>query len=71
MSKGSKMEVSRISQQSIEIYNKNLAKQADIRHEQRVLEERKNKENSMIAEEKRMEMNRQMNRNGQNVDKLA
>ena len=65
------MEVSRISQQSIEIYNKNLAKQADIRHEQRVLEERKNKENSMIAEEKRMEMNRQMNRNGQNVDKLA
>lgn len=71
MSKGSKMEVSRISQQSIEIYNKNLAKQADIRHEQRILEERKNKENSKIAEEKRIEMNCQMNRNGQNVDKLA
>ena len=71
MSKGSKMEVSRISQQSIEIYSKNLAKQADIRREQRVLEERRNKENSKIAEEKRMEMNRQMNRNGQNVDKLA
>ena len=65
------MEVSRISQQSIEIYNKNLAKQADIRHEQRILEERKNKENSKIAEEKRIEMNCQMNRNGQNVDKLA
>ena len=71
MSKGSKMEVSRISQQSIEIYNRNLAKQADIRREQRVLEERRNKENSKIAEEKRMEMNRQMNRSGQNVDKLA
>jgi hypothetical protein len=65
------MEVSRISQQSIEVYSKNLAKQADIRHEQRILEERRNKENSTIAEQKRMEMNRQMNRSGQNVDKLA
>ena len=65
------MEVSRVSQQSIEIYNKNLAKQADIRHEERILEERRNKENSTIAEQKRIEMNRQMNRNGQNVDKLA
>jgi len=65
------MEVSRISQQTIEIYSKNLAKQADIRHEQRILEERRNKENSTIAEQKRIEMNRQMNRSGQNVDKLA
>jgi len=65
------MEVSRISQQSIEIYSKNLAKQADIRHEERILEERRNKENSTIAEQKRIEMNRQMNRSGQNVDKLA
>ena len=65
------MEVSRISQQSIEIYNKNLAKQADIRHSERILEERRNKENSTIEEQKRMEMNRQMNRSGQNVDKLA
>jgi hypothetical protein len=65
------MEVSRISQQSIEIYNRNLAKQADIRHTERILEERRNKENSTIAEQKRMEMNRQMNRSGQNVDKLA
>jgi hypothetical protein len=65
------MEVSRVSQQSIEIYNRNLAKQADIRHTERILEERRNKENSTIAEQKRMEMNRQMNRSGQNVDKLA
>jgi hypothetical protein len=65
------MEVSRISQQSIEIYNKNLAKQADIRHTERILEERRNKENSTIAEQKRIEMNRQMNRPGQNVDRLA
>ena len=65
------MEVSRISQQSIEIYNRNLTKQADARHSERILEERRNKENSTIEEQKRMEMNRQMNRNGQNVDKLA
>jgi hypothetical protein len=65
------MEVSRVSQQSIEIYHKNLNKQADIRHEQRILEERRTKENLKIAEEKRIEMNRRMNRNGQNVDKLA
>jgi len=65
------MEVSRISQQSIEIYSKNLAKQSDIRHEQRILEERRNKENSTIDEQKRIEMNCRMNRNGQNVDKLA
>ena len=71
MSKGSKMEVSRISQQSIEIYSKNLAKQADIRHEERILEERRNKENSTIEEQKRIEMNCRMNRSGQNVDKLA
>ena len=71
MSKGSKMEVNRISQQSIEIYQKNLYKQADIRHEQRILEERRNKQNCKIAEEQRIEMNRRMNRSGQNVDKMA
>jgi hypothetical protein len=65
------MEVSRISQQSIEIYTRNLTKQTDIRHEQRILEDRRNKENSKIAEEKRIEMNRRMNYNGQNIDKIA
>jgi hypothetical protein len=65
------MEVSRISQQSIEIYHRNLAKQTDIRHEQRILEERRNRENSKVAEEKRIEMNRRMNYNGQNIDKIA
>jgi len=65
------MEVSRISQQSIEIYHRNLAKQTDIRHEQRILEERRNRENSKVAEEKRIEMNRRMGYNGQNVDKIA
>jgi hypothetical protein len=48
-----------------------LAKQSDIRHEQSILEERRNKENSTIEEQKRIEMNRQMNRPGQNVDRLA
>ena len=65
------MEVSRVSQQSIEIYNKNLFKQAEVRHAERILEERKNKENSKVAEEKRIEMNRRMGYNGQNIDKIA
>ena len=65
------MEVSRVSQQSIEIYNRNLTKQAAARHTERILEERRNKENSTIEEQKRIEMNCRMNRSGQNVDKLA
>jgi hypothetical protein len=65
------MEVSRLSQQSIEIYNLNMTKQTNIRHEERILEERRNKENSTIEEQKRIEMNCRMNRAGQNVDKLA
>jgi len=65
------MEVGKISQQSMEIYTRNLTKQTDIRHEQRILEERRNKENSKIAEEKRIELNRRMNYNGQNIDKIA
>jgi hypothetical protein len=65
------MEVSKISQQSMEIYTRNLTKQTDTRHEQRILEERRNKENSKVAEEKRIEMNRRMGYNGQNIDKIA
>lgn len=65
------MEVSKISQQSIEIYTRNLTKQTDVRHEQRILEDRRAKENSKVAEEKRIEMNRRMGYNGQNVDKIA
>ena len=65
------MEVGKISQQSMEIYTRNLTKQTEIRYEQRILEERRNKENSKIAEEKRIELNRRMNYNGQNIDKIA
>ena len=64
-------EVSRISQQSIEIYNRNLSKQTDIRNQEKILEERRAKHCKEIAEQKRIEMNRQMNRAGQNVDKMA
>jgi hypothetical protein len=64
-------EVSRVSQQSNEIYSKNLAKQAEIRHQEKILEERRAKQCKEIDEQKRIEMNRQMNRPGQNVDKMA
>jgi hypothetical protein len=64
-------EVSRVSQQSNEIYSKNLVKQAEIRHQEKILEERRAKQCKEIDEQKRIEMNRQMNRPGQNVDKMA
>ena len=65
------MTVNKVSQQSIEVYNKNLAKQADLRNAERVLEERRIKHQKEIDEQKRIEMNCRMNRAGQNVDKLA
>ena len=43
----------------------------DKRHEALRIEEMRVKENLKYTEEKRIEMNRQMNRAGQNIDKLA
>lgn len=65
------MQVTRVSRQSFKIYDKNLTKQGDLRQEQRVPDERKNKQNAKIAEEQRIEMNRRMGRNGQNIDKIV
>jgi hypothetical protein len=66
------IEVSRASQQSIEIYNRNLSKQADIRNQEKILEERRNKHCKEIDEQKRIEMARRMNSAvGQNIDRMA
>lgn len=46
-------------------------KHAERRHEQIVLEERRIKSLREIDELKLIEMNRRMNRNGQNVDRMA
>ena len=65
------MEVSRVTQQSVEIYSRNLDRLADARHAERIVEERRVKYQKQIDEQQRIEMNLRMGRNGQNVDKMA
>jgi hypothetical protein len=65
------MEVSRVTKQNDEIYAKLQIKKLDKRQEELRQEERNVKQQLEINEQKRLEMNRQMNRAGQNVDKLA
>lgn len=65
------MDVSRVTAYNNEIYLRTQCKQQDIRNEERRLEERRNKQRAEVSEQKRIEMNRQMNRPGQNVDRLA
>ena len=64
-------EVSRVTAQNAEIYRQTEIKKLDKRHEELVLEERRVKANIRATEEARVEMNRRMNRPGQNVDRMA
>ena len=64
-------EVSRVTAQNAEIYRQTEIKKLDKRHEELVLEERRVKANIRATEEARIEMNRRMNRPGQNVDRMA
>lgn len=65
------MTVSRVAEQNAEIYRQTEIKKLDKRQEQLRLEERRIKYEKEINEQKRIEMNRQMNRPGQNVDRMA
>jgi len=65
------MNVSRVAAQNAEIYRQTELKKLDKRHEELVLEERRVKANLRATEEARVEMNRRMNRPGQNVDRMA
>jgi hypothetical protein len=65
------MDVTRVTRQNNEIYAKQEIKKLDKRQEQLRQEERNVKQQLEINEQKRLEMNRQMNRAGQNVDKMA
>ena len=65
------MNVSRVTAQNAEIYRQTELKKLDKRHEELVLEERRVKANLRATEEARVEMNRRMNRPGQNVDRMA
>jgi len=65
------MTVSRVAEQNAEIYQKSEIKKLDKRHEELRVEEQRVKLNLKDNEEKRIEMNRRMNRPGQNVDRMA
>ena len=65
------MTVSRVSEQNAEIYRQLEIKKLDKRHEELRIEEQRVKERLKDNEEKRIEMNRRMNRPGQNIDRMA
>ena len=65
------MNVNRISEYNAEIYQKMQIKNTERRLDELRLEERRNKHLREVTEQARIEMNRRMNRPGQNVDKLC
>jgi hypothetical protein len=65
------MTVSRVAEQNAEIYHQLEIKKLDKRHEELRLQEQRVKLNLKDNEEKRIEMNRRMNRPGQNIDRMA
>ena len=63
--------ISRVAEQNAEIYRQTEIKKLDKRHEELRLEERRVQANIKANEQARIEMNRRMNRPGQNVDRMA
>jgi hypothetical protein len=64
-------DVSRVTAQNAEIYRQTEIKKLDKRHEELRIEEQRVKLNIKANEEARIDMNRRMNRPGQNIDKIA
>jgi len=65
------MNVNKIAEYNNEIYRNMQIKNAERRLDELRLEERRNKQIREVSEQARIEMNRRMNRIGQNVDKMA
>ncbi len=65
------MNVNKIAEYNNEIYRNMQIKNAERRLDELRLEERRNKQIREVSEQARIEMNRRMNRPGQNVDKLC
>ena len=63
--------INRISEYNNEIYRNMQIKNAERRLDELRLEERRNKQIREVSEQARIEMNRRMNRPGQNVDRMA
>jgi hypothetical protein len=64
-------DISRVTAQNAEIYRQTEIKKLDKRHEELRIEEQRVKLNIKANEEARIDMNRRMNRPGQNIDKIA
>ena len=64
-------EISRVAAHTAEMYRQLDIKKLDKRHEELRLEEQRVRENIKANEQARIEMNRRMNRPGQNVDRMA
>ena len=65
------MSVNRIAEYNTEMYRNMQIKNTERRLDELRLEERRNKQIREVSEEARIEMNRRMNRPGQNVDRMA
>ena len=65
------MNVNKIAEYNNEIYRNMQIKNAERRLDELRLEERRNKQMREVSEQARIEMNRQMNRPGQNIDRMA
>lgn len=63
--------ISRAAKDASRIYDQMQLNKLDQRHEELRLEAQLVNENQVENERKRIEMNRRMNRAGQNVDKMA
>lgn len=65
------MTISSVTDRNNEIYRQLSINNLDKRHEALRIEEMRVRERIKYTEEKRVELNRQMNRAGQNIDKLV
>ena len=65
------MTISSVTDRNNEMFRQLSINNLDKRHEALRIEEMRVKESLRYIEEKRVELNRQMNRAGQNIDKLA
>jgi len=63
--------VNRISEYNNEMYRHTQIRHIERRHDEIRLEEKRIKYMREISEQARIEMNRRMNRPGQNVDRMA
>ena len=65
------MGVDKISEWNNQVYQRSEIKKTDQRHAEAVVEQQQTKARREQDELKRIEMNRYMNRPGQNVDRMA